>query len=381
VFVAMRQQSVLRPTRGSNNLVGQIEVLNTVTNLLADPKYSSAPCALAVVMKSLIEAPAHQAESASFCLALADALWLGDPSTPPNSTKTPPQQNIRPVGTASLAEAPVLSPKLSISGPHRCSIPKQTQGYRGEAPEKQVDDTIQPAAGAGAGAGAENERKSMETFEQLRKLPLLRNLHDTEVKKLVRSFKQIDYPKGAFVMKQNEKITEDSMFYFLASGSVDIVVDGTSVGTREGIYFGEKGLLNDQPRSASIIAVTDIQCMCMTRRDFHQLSRLDDNIKKAFDFRMEVMADRDLKLKKSETITRKDTTRAYRSESSTLLSASFATAQKSTRKMARTIKLVSDSMIFKPENPYRMLWDMVSQLFHTIPNFLTQFSDRYPGSS
>jgi CRP-like cAMP-binding protein len=135
-------------------------------------------------------------------------------------------------------------------------------------------------------------------FTQLRKVPLLRNLNNAAVKTLGAAFTKKDYLKGMYVMKQGDPITDGSMFYFLVSGSVSIVINGAVVATRTGIYFGEKGLLEDVPRSAGIFAATDIKCICLTRLDFHTLALLDDRIRKAFDFRLECMNKDDSKAKK-----------------------------------------------------------------------------------
>lgn len=84
------------------------------------------------------------------------------------------------------------------------------------------------------------------------------------------------------------------MFYFLDQGSVDIYVDGAKVVSREqGSYFGERGLIEDTPRSASIIAETDLVCLCLSRCDFRSLAETHENIRKAFDFRIECITKSD----------------------------------------------------------------------------------------
>jgi CRP-like cAMP-binding protein len=106
----------------------------------------------------------------------------------------------------------------------------------------------------------------------------------------------VTYRKGTFVMKQGDEISDDSMFYF-HDGEVNIVVDGVKLISRIDGYFGEKGLLEDQPRSASIVAATDNICLQMTRKAFQNLLDCDNSspIRRAFGFRMESIVKEDLK--------------------------------------------------------------------------------------
>jgi CRP-like cAMP-binding protein len=135
-------------------------------------------------------------------------------------------------------------------------------------------------------------------YKRLRKAPLLRNLDNEGIGRLSNVFIEKHYSAGELVMGQGEAIHEESMFYILDTGKVEILVDGVSLGIRErGFYFGEKGLLADEPRSAGIIAVTDLECSCLRRVDFEKLALLDEKIRIAFDFRLTVMAKEDNKVK------------------------------------------------------------------------------------
>jgi CRP-like cAMP-binding protein len=130
--------------------------------------------------------------------------------------------------------------------------------------------------------------KLLYLYNALRKIPLLRSLSNDQVEQLVTAFSIRKYPRGANVMTEGEDITPQSEFCVLEQGTVDMVVNGVTVVSRgAGSYFGEKGLLEDSPRSASVVAATDIVCICMTRADFNQFQRLDDKIRRAFDFRIE----------------------------------------------------------------------------------------------
>lgn len=62
--------------------------------------------------------------------------------------------------------------------------------------------------------------------------------------------------------------------YLLVDGTVDIVVDASD-GTQRAIatiergeYFGEMGVIDDQPRSATAIARGDVVCMVVDQDEF-----------------------------------------------------------------------------------------------------------------
>jgi CRP-like cAMP-binding protein len=124
-------------------------------------------------------------------------------------------------------------------------------------------------------------------YSRLRPLPLLSSLSDSEVQSLARSFRSLEFKQGAVVIEEGELVTDESMFYLIDRGTVNIVLNGNQVMTRQaGCYFGEKGLLEDQPRSAQIVAASDLVCLCITRGAFQALSG-NKRIRRAFDFRMQ----------------------------------------------------------------------------------------------
>jgi CRP-like cAMP-binding protein len=405
-------------------LVDQIEVLSKVTELLADPKYSNTPCALAVVVRSLIETPTHQAESASFCLALAQALWSGPPLTPnPEEalsaleTEVVPQpQDVdqkslkisHPGHMSALMQEPNTTIEPEMAKEEKAITIKNTPTSRdiagadaGDSADadgdadvgadpKSAEDALESSSDADADAASATDasvtpgdavsmlgdkaKQANDMFRQLRKVPLLRNLDDPEVRKLLPAFTQMEFKKGDTIIKQGNPIHDNSMFYILESGSVDIVINRTTVATRDGIYFGEKGLLEDEPRSASIIAATDIKCIAITRLHFKGLARLDVRIQAAFDFRIEVMDTHDSELRKKVQI---------EEEASIARSIALARAPRPKLERNETLKTVivtgeklrgtmlkkkrsllyqaehfSQLLVFKPENPYRMTWDM-----------------------
>jgi len=102
----------------------------------------------------------------------------------------------------------------------------------------------------------------------LRKIPLLSNLHDEEVR-MVRSDLRIrQYSKRDIVLQKGA--SGDSLL-FLLSGSlqvIDITEDGRAIGLRmlaPGDFFGEIAVINGSMRSASVVALTPVLVALLPR--------------------------------------------------------------------------------------------------------------------
>lgn len=92
------------------------------------------------------------------------------------------------------------------------------------------------------------------------------------------------YSKGEVVMAQGD---EADGFYILTKGSAEVLRTDDSgveevIGSIEsGQFFGEMGLMSDQPRSATIRATSDIEVLMLDRNDFTQM--IDDSERSKFD--------------------------------------------------------------------------------------------------
>lgn len=106
---------------------------------------------------------------------------------------------------------------------------------------------------------------------QLRKVWLFENLDDASLDRLAELFEEIHLPANHTVFRLGE---ESDFFYLLRTGAVAIVRD--SVGKpvqllarlKAGDFFGEAGLLDDLPRSASARTVEPSRLWRAARKDF-----------------------------------------------------------------------------------------------------------------
>jgi ATP-binding cassette subfamily B protein len=109
--------------------------------------------------------------------------------------------------------------------------------------------------------------------EKLRSIPILQDLPDTLLEKLVSQFGQEEVPAGRLVFQQGDA---GDRFYLLAHGSVEVLGAGPGPGARiavlqDGDYFGELALLNNSPRNASVRTLSHCLMLTLPRTQFRHL--------------------------------------------------------------------------------------------------------------
>jgi glutaminase len=103
---------------------------------------------------------------------------------------------------------------------------------------------------------------------------LFRGLTDDELAVLVPLLKRRSYSKGELIVSVGDQARE---LFFLACGHVSVIVELVS-GARKrlaafsaGMAFGEMAIIDRAPRSATIIADTDVDCDLLLLEDFEKL--------------------------------------------------------------------------------------------------------------
>jgi CRP/FNR family cyclic AMP-dependent transcriptional regulator len=111
----------------------------------------------------------------------------------------------------------------------------------------------------------------MGTEELLANAPLFSGFGSAELKRLARALYPRRHQAGEVILNEGE---EAAGLYIVSSGQVEVVKDlggpkETVLATLgEGDFFGETALLDGYPRTASIRALGDVECLVMTRWDF-----------------------------------------------------------------------------------------------------------------
>lgn len=111
----------------------------------------------------------------------------------------------------------------------------------------------------------------MITPELYRQVPLFAGLEDEDIGSLIAITSRRRYPKDSVVFFEND--LGDSLFMIL-SGRVKVTIlsdDGREIilsmlGERD--FFGEMSLLDNEPRSATAIAVQDTEVAVLHQKDF-----------------------------------------------------------------------------------------------------------------
>jgi CRP-like cAMP-binding protein len=112
-----------------------------------------------------------------------------------------------------------------------------------------------------------------QTADFLATIPLFSGLPEEELERFAELTRECSYPKGSVILFQDDP--GDSLFV-LRAGRVKVVLigeDGREVilGVLEpGAHFGELALIDDQPRSAHVIAMEDAQLLVLRREDFRR---------------------------------------------------------------------------------------------------------------
>jgi len=92
------------------------------------------------------------------------------------------------------------------------------------------------------------------------------SLSEWEVRKLSNVFVRESYPKAAEIFQAGQRGTH---FYIVERGSVEI---RTQTGKKKvltaGDYFGERALLEDTPRTATVVAAEPVDVLALKKHDF-----------------------------------------------------------------------------------------------------------------
>ncbi len=131
----------------------------------------------------------------------------------------------------------------------------------------------------------------------LRSVPLFASLTDEQFRVLQPALQQRSFPRGTFIMRAGE---ETDALYIILSGRVKVLIpddQGREVilsvlGAKD--FFGEMGLFDDQPRSASVETMEASQMLRLSKSGF--LACLRDN----FEFTMLVIRNLNKRLRDAD---------------------------------------------------------------------------------
>ena len=121
-----------------------------------------------------------------------------------------------------------------------------------------------------------SELEQTATF--LARVPLFRSLNKGQIESLARSLVARQYAAGENIVTQGKG---GIGLFIVMSGKAEAVhlrADGTQAVVNAfgpADFFGELAMLNDEPRTATVVAVEDTECLVLTRWEFLAKLELD----------------------------------------------------------------------------------------------------------
>lgn len=112
-------------------------------------------------------------------------------------------------------------------------------------------------------------RRRMLHKDLLGRVPLLAALSPAEHARIAEALVPIAYTAGDTIIRQGDLGQE---FFIIAEGQTEVLIAGKPVNSLgPGDFFGELALLTNEPRSATVMARTPVQCLVLSRADFNRL--------------------------------------------------------------------------------------------------------------
>jgi cGMP-dependent protein kinase len=105
-----------------------------------------------------------------------------------------------------------------------------------------------------------------EALSVMKKVNILSSLSHAKLAELLRMLKVQHYSDGEVIVRQN---TTGQTFYIIKSGRVNVSIDNVNVRTITKLdYFGERSLMFNETRSATVTASGDVSCWILQKDDF-----------------------------------------------------------------------------------------------------------------
>lgn len=114
----------------------------------------------------------------------------------------------------------------------------------------------------------------MPASEVLRRVPLFSELSPADFQRVMEVARERSYPKNSVILFEDDP---GDALYVVGAGQVKVVLigeDGREVILSvlgEGEFFGEMALIDDEPRSAHVIAMEDSTLVVLRREDFQPI--------------------------------------------------------------------------------------------------------------
>ena len=111
---------------------------------------------------------------------------------------------------------------------------------------------------------------SDKTVELLQDVPLFANFSKKQLKSVIKTAKEKEFKDGDTIVREGDM--SNVGFYLILEGQVEVKRgDKSLTKLGSGQFFGEMAVLDEKPRSADVVAITDTKCLLVTNWDFKAL--------------------------------------------------------------------------------------------------------------
>ncbi|MBI5625973.1 MAG: mechanosensitive ion channel family protein [Nitrosomonadales bacterium] len=124
---------------------------------------------------------------------------------------------------------------------------------------------------------AAHQRELMLRIKTLKRVELLAQMTDDELRKLAERLRYAPFAKGNIIAKQGTPAQH--WLFIIISGEAEVYLEAASGEKRilnvlsKGSFFGEMSLMTGAPRAASVIAKTDVECYRLDKDAFEEIMR------------------------------------------------------------------------------------------------------------
>ncbi len=113
----------------------------------------------------------------------------------------------------------------------------------------------------------------MEVVDQLRRVPLFKDLDDENLQRLALACRTVSFPAETKIVKMGEP---GHSLFLIVQGAVRVLYPARSADfelarLEGGEFFGEMALLNEMPRSAAVESVDEVELLVLEKDDFRRI--------------------------------------------------------------------------------------------------------------
>jgi CRP-like cAMP-binding protein len=114
------------------------------------------------------------------------------------------------------------------------------------------------------------------TVEMLGNVDLFEGLPKKALRQIASAGKELSFDEGVDVCKEGDT---DARFYLILDGSARVSIRGREINKLgPGDYFGEISILDGEPRSATVTALSPLRTMSMTSWNFRPIVKENPDI-------------------------------------------------------------------------------------------------------